>query len=468
MAACGPIPEMPNFNFTEGFKDPDEGRPWWLLNVYLELPFYLPYPHRATFNLWLQDEKWSTRVADDLPEPPFVLLEVIQTTVPQPIEPSPAMALMIRNLLHERAKGDLRAAFDLIPVEPRMHIASIVEAITPKVLLQSEVEAGLENHPGTYLNRCLNAVNIWIRSLAFLTQEPSIRTIQAENLPQYMAFFHQRPNDGEIVRFDFFRAHENPVLSRNTIATRKLFEGARLMASSIDDSHGVFRSKEWFHTAVRLSTVEGRHDLGMVALNTAFEVLVFGLAAVSLADEGKSSTDIDAELGGRLGVETLCHRYFETRIGGTWDFGDPSCPIGEITSNVVEIRNRVVHQGLSVSPQQMRAGFTSFTNFAEFLVRQTAGKRWRFPRACMDLINTYRYPPDVNVGERFDRAAHAIVKATPKYWLPPTDARQATLPHVLVEATPGVFPAHISDERRMHWETTPEFFMHWVVRTASS
>jgi hypothetical protein len=465
LSAAESIPEIA---FTEGFKDPDEPSLWWLLNFYFELPFYFPYLSGAKFNINLNDEKWATSPPDGLPEPPFVLLYAIQTATRSPAEPSPAMARTMQNLLHDRAKGDLRTAFDVIPERKAMHITSIIEAVTPKLLLQSEVEVGLPHEPSTYVNRCLQAVNLWIRSLAFITVEPSVRTIQAENLPQYMAFFHQRPHDGEIVRFDFFRAHDNPLLSSNTIATRSLGETARTLASSFDDTHGVFRSKEWFHTALRLSTVEGRHDLAMVALNTAFEVLVFGLARVLLVDEGRSATDIDALFGGRIGVPTVCHRYIEPRVGGLWDATDTSCPFGEVMASVVEVRNRVAHQGLPLSPKQMGAGLTSFVRFAEFVVRRVAANRWRFPRTCMDVINAYRYPPDVSIGPRFDEAAKEIVKKTPKYWLPPDDPRQKSLPFALVDATAGDIPGTVDADKRRHWETTGEHFMHLVVGRGNS
>ena len=465
LSAPEPTPEL---KFTEGFKDPDETAPWWLLNFYLELPFYFPYLDGAKFNIYLHQEKWAAPVPTDLSEPPFVMLALIQTAVPVPVEPSRAMTLIMRNLLHDRAKGDLKTAFDVIPRSKGLHIASIIEAVTPKVLLQSEVDAGLPHNPTTYVNRCLDALNLWIRSLAVLTQEPSIRTVQAENLPQYMAFFHQRPHEGEIVRFDFFRSHDNPILSQNSVATRSLTERTRGIASSIDDTHGVFRSKEWFQTAMRLSTVEGRHDLAMVALNTAFEVLVFGLARVLRVDEGASSAEIDAEFGGRMGVDAVCHRYLEPRIGGRWDTTDTSCPIGEMTATVVDVRNRVAHQGLPVSPTQIGAGLTSFVRFAEFLVRRVAANKWRFQRACMDLMNAYQYPPDVVVGTRFNKAAQEIVKATPKYWLPPSDVRQTTLPPAIVQATGGDLPRTVSAEKRMFWETTRESFMHLVVRPGGS
>lgn len=465
LSAPEPTPEP---KFTEGFKDPGETAPWWLLNFYLELPFYFPYLDGAKFNIYLHQEKWAVPVPTDLPEPPFVLLALIQTAVPTPVEPSRAMTLIMRNLLHDRAKGDLKTAFDVIPPRRSLHIASVIEAVTPKVLLQSEVDAGLPHDPTTYVNRCLDAVNLWIRSLAVLTQEPSIRTVQAENLPQYMAFFHQRPNDGEIVSFDFFRSHGNPLLSQNSIATRALTERTRAVASSIDDTHGIFRSKEWFHTAMRLSTVEGRHDLAMAALNIAFEVLVFGLGRVLLVDEGASSAQIDAEFGRRMSVDTVCHRHLEPRIGGRWDMSDTSCPIGDLTATVVDVRNRVAHQGFPVSPTQIGAGLTSFVRFAEFLVRRVAANKWRFPRACMDLMNAYQYGPDVIVGARFNKAAQEIVKATPKYWLPPNDGRQTTLPPAIVQATAGDLPHTVSAEKRTFWETTPESFMHLVVRPGGS
>jgi hypothetical protein len=133
-------------------------------------------------------------------------------------------------------------------------------------------------------------------------------------------------------------------------------------------------------------------------------------------------------------------------------------------ANIVEVRNKVVHQGLAVSPMQIGAGLTSFVHFAEFLVRRVAANRRRFPRACMDLMNAYQHPPDVVVGARFDERAREIVKATPKYWLPPNDPRQSSLPSALVDATAGALPTTVSADKRMFWETTNEAFMHLVIR----
>src|SRR5438132_11620821 len=162
LSAPEPTPEP---KFTEGFKDPGETAPWWLLNFYLELPFYFPYLDGAKFNIYLQQEKWAAPVPTDLPEPPFVLLALIQTAVPSAVEPSRATTLILRNLLHDRAKGDLKTAFDVIPPRRSLHIASVIEAVTPKVLLQAEVDPGLPHDPTTYVNRCLDAVTLWIRWL---------------------------------------------------------------------------------------------------------------------------------------------------------------------------------------------------------------------------------------------------------------------------------------------------------------
>src|SRR5439155_18651983 len=91
----------------------------------------------------------------------------------------------------------------------------------------------------------------------------------------------------------------------------------------------------------------------------------------------------------------------------------------------------------------------------------------RFTRACMDVINAYRHPPDVVVGARFDRAAKEVVKATPKYWLPPDDPRQTSLPFALVDAEAGDIPGTVSAEKKAHWETTSEDFMNLVIGRGS-
>src|SRR6266542_6202 len=106
----------------------------------------------------------------------------------------------------------------------------------------------------------------------------------------------------------------------------------------------------------------------------------------------------------------------------------------------------------------MRAGLTSFVRFTEFLVRRIAANRWRFTHAYMDLMNTYQHPSDVTVGARFNRAAQEIVKATPKYGLPPNDPRQVALPPTVVQVTAGDLPRTVSAEKRTFWETTQDSF----------
>lgn len=450
---------------VETFKDPEESRPWWLLNFYFELPFYYPYLDGATFNVTMPQERWAEPRTADLPETPFVLLLAIQPSMVPPLEPSGAMQLTLQTLLRERGEGGVANVFDYVPTSGPIHFVSIVEAITPKVMLQSEIDIGLPHHPSTYVNRCLQALNLWVRTIAVVTMDPSIRTMQPENLPMFVPFFHQRPGDGRIIKFDLFQAHENPATS-TTVATPYLATRVGRYASSIDDAHGLFRAREWCHTAVRLSTVEGRYDLAIVALNTAFEVLVFGLARMLLIDEGMLSAELDTEFAGRMGVGTLYHRYFEHRIGGRWVETDTSCALGQVFVDIVSVRNRVAHQGLSVQAKQVGSALASFAHFTDFLVMQVAAKKHRFPRTFMDLINAFGRPSGMAIGSKFDSTAESIVKASPNYWLPKDDPRQTKLPPAIVETFPGNLPATARPEKAQQWATTTEPFMHLVTRAA--
>jgi len=451
---------------TAEFKDPDDdSSSWWLLNFYLELPFYMPYLSGATYNVELAQESWVSSVPTDVPVP-NVLLKLIQRPIPPPADPSPAMQITLQRLLHDRGTDELRTFFDggWQPSQPPLHIVSIVEAVTPKMLLRSEKDAGLPDHPDTYLTRCLGAFNPWIRSIVVATGRTTVRTISRENLPMILAFFHQRPSDSVIVRCDFIQINDKPATSPNSFVTKRSVELIRRTGSSIDDSHGVWKAAEWRQAALHLGSVEGRHDLAIVALNTALEVLVFGLARVLFVDEGIEMDEIDRQLGGRLRVVDVCHRFLQPRIGGRWDRTDPACEFGSLVQHLVKLRNDVTHRGASVSAKQTSTAFMSYLRFGEFLTKQVGAKRQRYPRAFMDLVNGRNAAPDVQIGAAFSRLGSQIVDATPRYWLPASDHRQVVPPPAIIYATPGTLPTTVRPEKAAEWESTNESFMHLVLQ----
>lgn len=451
------------------FRSPEEESPWWLLNFYLELPFYMPYLDTARFNVSLPYDRWVDPIPDGVPPVPFVLLHLIQRVAPPPRDPSRAMQAVLQDLVHTRGAAAIRSAFDgnVQPIPPPLHLVTIVEAITPKVLLQSEVDARLPHHPSTYLERCLSAFNLWVRSIIVTTKLDSVRPITRENLPMWLPFFHQLPGDGRIVLYDLLLAHENPPVSPNTIATKAGSENIRRTASSIDDSHGLFKAGEWYQTAFRLAGIEGRYDLAIIALNTAVELLVFGLARVLLVDDGRTIAEIDEQVGERLSVASVCHRFIEPKVGGRWDVTDLSCPVGEVAARIIDVRNKVAHQGLSVSPVQIYLAQASFHNFTDFLISQVGRKRWKFQRSFMDLVNTFGAAGKTPISAKFSKASTDLLDTCPRYWLPADDDRQAAPPPAFVAASPGTLPPTVRPEKAAEWEAAGEPFMHLVMRQAS-
>jgi hypothetical protein len=443
------------------FHDPeDEDSPWWLLNFYLELPFHMPYMSGATFNMALMDEQWVQPTPEGLPETPLVYLSAIQKRALSKPDPSPALQHTLRALLHTRGRPDIQTSFDgNLQGPPPLHIATIIEAITPKVLLQSEVETGRSSHPSTYLDRCLRALNMWIRSIAVATGLLTVGTVSRENLAGFMPFFHQRPDDGAIVRGDFYQVHKNPATSANLITTKGSVEKIRRCASSIDDTHGVWKAAEWRQAAYRLAAIEGQYDMAVIALNTALEILVFGIARVLLVDEGKTTAEIDALLHGRLGVDDVCHQHIEHRIGGRWGATDPSCAFGDVNQRVVDIRNQIAHRGHSISYHETEAALKSFVGFMQFVTERVGTKRRKYPRALMDLVNAFYEGPELSISGSFSALGDSIVQATPRYWLPASDNRQTEMPAVVVDSAPGAFPQNSSPAMIARWETTKEQFI---------
>jgi len=456
---------------AEEFRDPQNADAnWWLLNFYVELPFYLPYLHGAKYNVEFAGESWRAPVPDGLPSPPHVLLQVIQQLGPPPADPSRAMQATLQNVLHRRGHPDIRDVFDgdLQTTPPPLHIVSIVEAVTPKVMTESEVAAGLPHHPETYLNRCIAALNTWIRSTIVVTGEHVVRTVARENLPMFLAFFHQSPGDGTLVSFDMLRANENPATSSNQVATPLAVERVEKVASSLDETHLIFKAAELRVTALRLAAIEGRPDLAVILLNTAFELLVFGLARVLLVDEGATTDDIERQLGGRrLRARDVCYRFLQGRIGGQWDATQTSSPFGAVSERLVELRNRVAHRGVDVSDRQAQAAFEGYISFTGFVTRQVHARRRTYPRTFMDLTNAFRLPPDITVGENFSNLAWAIVENTPRYWLPADARQQSAGPPARVSATAGEFSPTTPRQTVTAWANSDRFFVRLISRPSS-
>jgi hypothetical protein len=298
----------------EPFHDPDEQSPWWIINFYLQVPFYVPYLNDATFNVSLPRESYVDAPDELRGSAPFVLMKVIQrrTAVADPsVTPT-----MLRLLTELRAQGRLAPSVSINapsspPLPPTfLNFSSVVEAITPKLLLQSELDRGLPLHPGVLLDRCLSAFNHWMSSLSlsqncqargldpqdvggFLFRDPHlvpaperqrilrqapltlvtadthVRPIAKEHLPPTILLFHQAPHTGQLVQWDVLQLHSNTHWSSNTIINPQTADAVAMMASNVEDHHTIWSSAQWLSAAQRLAAVDGQYEMAVVALHRA-------------------------------------------------------------------------------------------------------------------------------------------------------------------------------------------------------
>lgn len=456
----------------EPFHDPDEQSSWWLINFYLQVPFYVPYLNDATFNVSLPRASYVNCPDELRGSAPFVLMKVIQRRTAA-ADPS-VTPTMLRLLAELRAQGRLAPSVSINPPsapQPQsfLNFNSIVEAITPKLLLQSELDRGLSLHPGVLLDRCLSAFNHWMNSFTLVTADTQVRPIAKEHLPPTILLFHQSPHTHQLVRWDVLQLHSNIHWSSNTVINPQTADVVAMMASNVEDHHTIWSSAQWLSAAERLAGVDGQYEMAVVALHTAAELLLYGVAALALVDEGKAAHEVDRLFQRGNSLTDVCYNMLQPRLGGDWDRKSRSGAFGRYWQDIVLRRNEVAHRGARVNAEGMMAALQAMRPMVEFVVRRVANRRNSYPRTMMDLVNVFGVPDDVVVGKAFDAKAQTIVSSSPRYWLASDDRRLKDQPSVLAQTTAGTMPTTVSDEKVEAWKTSARRQpFHLVLRAGPS
>lgn len=445
---------------NEPFRDPEShaDSPWWLINFYLQLPFYLPYLDGATFNVTMSREEYADSPPSQLAgHSPFVLMKVLQRATPPDM-----VGLGVINRIHAELKSQGRLdpelqspLFDFTRSPMPLHFTTVVEAITPKLQLRSERDRDMPLHPGVLLDRCLTALNQWMESYSVATGNRRVHPITKEQLPPDIMLMHQQPETGQIMRVDFMRGHANLPWSNNEIATPATTDRIMRIASNLEDHHTVWNAARWLAAAERLVLVDGYYEMSLVALHTAGELFASGVALVLLVDEGKSAAEIDGLLPVRMGLLKVCNTFLQPRLKGNWDRTSRSHPFGRFWQEVVLERNVVVHRGARLTPERLRAALVAMREFIEFVTYRVDRIRNRYPRTMMELITAFGKPESVVIGKAFDRRAQLIVASTPKYWLANDDPRSQEPPTLHPTVTPGNVPQTTQAEKAEAWASAP-------------
>ncbi|MDJ0454062.1 hypothetical protein [Gordonia amicalis] len=252
---------------------------------------------------------------------------------------------------------------------------TVVEAIT----FNSE-----EPSDTTAIDRCLNELMKFYRSYRVVASRP-LPELTVRRLFPTVLTFRRAPEETEVtfVGTTILEDGAPPNLGGLTseIGTDfTMFDQAAGLQSRLDRLDPLARYAE-----CRTDAGYALHGVGsfrdtVIHLGIACEVLFDGLLGMLIWEEG-TSVDEAAELFSGT-ITTRIKNEFHTRLGGTWrlDRGE----LGDWSTKVADVRNRVVHSGYRPSEAEALAAEAAADSLRDFAARRLAALGRKYP--CTNVV----------------------------------------------------------------------------------
>ncbi len=141
----------------------------------------------------------------------------------------------------------------------------------------------------------------------------------------------------------------------------------------------------WRVRAEHLVNYVGDYELGVVALQTSAERLVYALRTCIAVDHGMSRQEIE-ELRGRP-FKPILESLRQDLKGGSWDLSRANQPVGRYWQHTYLLRNSIGHAGRRIDETTAERAFEAYREFKEFLEGRVLEKKSAFPRTALMLFS---------------------------------------------------------------------------------
>jgi hypothetical protein len=130
---------------------------------------------------------------------------------------------------------------------------------------------------------------------------------------------------------------------------------------------------------------DGRFGDAVVSAQTGMEVLLDGLLALMLWEEGVTPEDAAAGPFSDIGFEKRVRTHFHRRLGGNWSTTGRGV-MSEWAREVARMRGRVVHSGYRPSANEARRALDITVRVDAFIRKRVMERRNVYPRTTLLLL----------------------------------------------------------------------------------
>lgn len=154
----------------------------------------------------------------------------------------------------------------------------------------------------------------------------------------------------------------------------------------------------------QLAAQNRNNSVACILASTSAELLIRSHLTLLLWDEGISPREAARCLCGNnpnsRPIADILKREFHGRLGGSWDINGDG-PVGHLFSNVIQLRNRILHSGHLPTREEVDLALNACTEFYSFFRQRVASKYRKYPLpALMTLgyggVDQYGLTDEIN------------------------------------------------------------------------
>ncbi|RPA12484.1 hypothetical protein [Gordonia sp. OPL2] len=387
----------------------DEIAPPCVVGLMILLPDPIPIPQRATWYSTTDERVPELDGMRSVPQPGMEALEVldgehnfVSLRFWQMVDDSPApfvheskLLMKAFDVMHPTDNGDPDHDYLDREIAPGERYRTVVEAITFNSEEPSDTSA---------IDRCLNELMKFYRSYRMVASRPLPELTIRRLFPTVLTF--RRAADETEVTFVGITVLEDGAppnlggLSSEIGTDHAMFDQAAGLQGRLDRLDPLARYVECRTDAGYALYGVGSFRDAVIHLGIACEVLFDGLLGMLMWEEGMSVDDAAEVFSGT--ITTRIKGEFHTRLGGTWrlDRGE----LGDWSTKVADVRNRVVHSGYRPTEAEAVAAEAAADSLRAFTAQRLSALGRKYPFTSVVYFGDQPVPQGVPTLNRAARS----------------------------------------------------------------
>lgn len=256
---------------------------------------------------------------------------------------------------------------------------SLAELATP---VKIDNEASMRAILSDAFDRCLEELNSFISAYILISHDRRIKPISRQNCRPVVPMLFQ-DDEGNYHSYSLFGARQSCIHTSapNTFTDQQVWNLAvSLSRRQRQDPFSLFGDRA--RAAHRYYEIEGDYSSAVISAQTACEIFLNSILLAIEWEKGTLRSVTRPWFEERISFLSRVTRFLQPSLGDNWS-NPPNTGISHQLNMLADIRNSVVHNGITPSENNAKFALEALAKVESFVKKRLVAKKREFPRTAV-------------------------------------------------------------------------------------